>query len=171
MDTHDLMEEYYNTWNEYSDEKAKLDSLIQQWLNNELDISADEIQKTIDAKNNEIDELKSLADTYLSEYKKITEEKAKRKHAIYTVRNTFGVSPEALIITGGTLSDNKDESHLEGRVKTTEELELEKKNILNELKTKIMAKELTLAEASNIKNKIEIAYKIPGQEEQSSLKR
>ena len=44
------------------------------------------------------------------------------KISVTSVRNRFGVSPDEVIITGGVLSPNANESHLTGRQKSAEEL-------------------------------------------------
>ncbi|MBE6140242.1 MAG: hypothetical protein E7172_01755 [Firmicutes bacterium] len=63
-----------------------------------------------------------------------------------------------MIITGGVLSSNANESHLTGRNKTPEELEDERTQLLASVREKAMKKEISLAEASKLAQNINIAY-------------
>ena len=65
-----------------------------------------------------------------------------------------------MVITGGVLSSNASESHLIGRDKTAEELEIDKQVALTTLRERIAKKEISLAEASQLKNDIESYYGI-----------
>lgn len=83
-----------------------------------------------------------------------------RKSARISVKNHFSISPDEVIITGGILSSNANKSHLIGREKTEEELEYERSQLLNNIKLKVMTKEITLAEASKLVQDVNIAYGI-----------
>ncbi len=89
---------------------------------------------------------------------RITQEEAAKRNAVISVRSNFGISPDEIIITGGVLSSNANESHLEGRYKTPEELEDERTQLLAGVREKVTTKEISLSEASNLAQKINIAY-------------
>ena len=75
-----------------------------------------------------------------------------------SVKSQFGVSPDEMVITGGVLSSNASESHLTGRNKTPEELEADRQYALAEIRTRVANKEISLAEASKLKNDVNLAY-------------
>ena len=142
----------------WMDKQAKLDNYVQRWLNGEVQMGVEGMQQLVDNASQQIEQLKSQAAQFQKEYMKVAEEEAMRKNAVISVRNNFGVSPDEIIITGGVLSSNANESHLEGRNKTPEELEIEKMQLLASVREKVTKKEISLAEASNLVQKINIAY-------------
>ena len=74
------------------------------------------------------------------------------------LRFQLGVDTDKMVITGGILSSNANESHLTGRDKTPEELEINRQIALTALREKVVKKEVSLAEASQLKNDIENYY-------------
>lgn len=76
------------------------------------------------------------------------------------LKNILGVDTSSIAITGGVLSSNANESHLIGREKTAEEVELDKQIALSTLREKVVKNEITLAQASQLKNDIENSYGI-----------
>ena len=64
-----------------------------------------------------------------------------------------------MVITGGILSSNANESYLTGRDKTAEELEIDRQVALAALREKVVRKEVSLMEASQLKSDIENYYK------------
>ena len=72
----------------------------------------------------------------------------------------LGVDTSSIVITEGVLSSNENESHLIGREKNAEEVELDKQIALSTLREKVVKNEITLAQASQLKNDIENSYGI-----------
>ena len=72
----------------------------------------------------------------------------------------LGVVTSSIVITGGVLSSNANESHLIGREKNAEEVELDKQIALSTLREKVVKNEITLAQVSQLKNDIENSYGI-----------
>ena len=142
----------------WMDKQAKLDNFVQRWLNDEVQMSAKGVEQLIDSATQQIEQLKTQATQFQSEYMRITQEEAMRRHAVISVRYNFGVSPDEMIITGGVLSSNANESHLTGRNKTPEELEDERTQLLASVREKAMKKEISLAEASKLAQNINISY-------------
>ena len=142
----------------WMDKQAKLDNYVQRWLNDEVQMSAEGVQQLVDSATQQIEQLRTQATQFQSEYMRITQEEAMRRNAVISVRHNFGVSPDEMIITGGVLSSNANESHLTGRNKTPEELEDERTQLLASVREKAMKKEISLAEASKLAQNINIAY-------------
>ncbi len=142
----------------WMDKQAKLDNYVQRWLDGEVQMSSEGVQQLIDSATQQIEQLKAQATQFQSEYMRITQEETMRKNAVISVRHNFGVSPDEIIITDGVLSSNANESHLDGRSKSPEELEDERTQLLARVREKTMKKEISLSEASRLANDINIAY-------------
>ena len=142
----------------WMDKQAKLDNYVQRWLDGEVQMSAEGVQQLVDSATQQIEELRTQATQIQSEYMRITQEEAMRRNAVISVRHNFGVSPDQMILTGGVLSSNANESRLTGRNKTLEELEAERTQLLASVREKAMKKEISLAEASKLAQNINIAY-------------
>lgn len=116
----------------------------------------------IDLYDKQIEELKNLRDMANMAYVKFCEEEELRKLGIISskknVQNQFGTNLDEIIITGGVFSSNANESHLTGRNKTPEELEADRQSALAEIRNRVINKEITLVEASKLKNDINLAY-------------
>ena len=116
----------------------------------------------VDTVNAQIEELKAQANSVNNEYMKICMEESLEeqglKSAKMSVRFNLGFSPDEPIITGGVISSNAAESHLIGRQKTQEELAFEREDALAEIRTRVANKQITLAQASKLKNDVDIAY-------------
>ena len=75
------------------------------------------------------------------------------------LRYQLSVDTGKMVITGGILSSNANESYLTGRDKTAEELEIDRQVALAALREKVVRKEVSLMEASQLKSDIENYYK------------
>lgn len=159
-------EELLNKWNEltlaYTDKEVKLEAYVQKWLDGDSALSAESIQQLIDTATQQIEEAKAAAKQAIEEYTRMSKEEMLRNEGLVSakriVKSQFGVSPDEIVITGGTLSANASESHLTGRNKTPEELEADRQYALAEIRTRVANKEITLAEASKLKSDVNIAY-------------
>ena len=158
MSNINYLNKYAELTEAWSDKQAKLDRYVERWLKGEVQMSSDQIQQLMDSTNEQIEQLKAAADQAQSNYVRAINEEAMRRNAVSSVRNRFGVSPNEVIITGGVLSSNASESHLIGREKSEEELQQEREKLLNDIKLKVMQKEITLAEASKMSQDVNIAY-------------
>lgn len=142
----------------WMDKQAKLESFIQKWLNGETQMSNESVQQLVNKTTEQIEQLKTQSEQLFTEYRRVAQEEEMRKNAVIAVRHNFNTSPDEIIITGGVLASNASESHLEGRVKTSEELELEKQQLLAQVRTKVVNKQISLAQASQMAQQINIAY-------------
>ena len=110
-------------------------------------------------------QIRTEAEKYQSEFDRISKEEQLQqeqlessKFAEMRLRFQLGVDTDKMVITGGILSSNANESHLTGRDKTPEELEIDRQIALTALREKVAKKEVSLAEASQLKNDIENYY-------------
>ena len=159
-------EELFKKWDElttaYTDKEAKLEAYVQRWLDGNSYLSNENIQQLVDTVTQQIEELKAAAKQALDEYTRLIKEEMRQKEGLVSaqrsVKSQFGVSPDEMVITGGVLSSNASESHLTGRNKTPEELETDRQYALAEIRTRVANKEISLAEASKLKNDVNLAY-------------
>ena len=150
-----------------SDKEAKMENFIQNWLNDESELNNESMQQLLDSVNEQVAELKRQAEESWKEYKKLDSEISLKQNAVYSVRTNLGMSPDEIVITGGVLSSNASESHLIGRSKTPEELEIDRLNALAMIREKVAKKEITLAHASKLKNDVNIAYGYAPQQQEN----
>ena len=162
MTREDLLQKY-NELCLMADAKDKqVNDICYSWGNLEKKYSDAEIKMMIEKLESESEQLRTQANSYLFQYEEIiSQDKAKRQAIIdakVSVKNQFGTSPDDIIITGGVLSANANESHLTGRQKTAEELEFERTKLLASIREKAMKKEISLAEASKLSQDVNMAY-------------
>lgn len=123
------------------------------------------MEQTITKVNNQIFKIRTETEKYKSEFDIISKEEQLHQEQLESfkvaemrLRFQLGVDTDKMIITGGILSSNANESHLTGRDKTPEELEIDRQIALTALREKVVKKEVSLAEASQLKNDIENYY-------------
>ena len=148
-------------YSQASDKEAKMEQFIQKWLNDESELNNESMQQLLDSVNEQVAELKRQSEEALNEYKRLDSEISLKRNAVYSVRANLGMSPDEIVITGGVLS------HLIGRSKTPEELELDRQNALAMIREKVAKKEITLAHASKLKNDVNIAYGYAPQQQEN----
>ncbi|MBE6153858.1 MAG: hypothetical protein E7166_06520 [Firmicutes bacterium] len=168
MSSLDLLNKYAELTEAWMDKQAKLDNYVQQWLDGTTQMSAEGVQQLVDSSTQQIEQLKASASQAQAEYLRITQEETMRKNAVRSVKHNLGASPDELVINGGVLSSNAKDSYLTGRQKTPEELEFERNQLLANIKSKVMSKEITLAEASKLAQDVNIAYGVNTQIEQEN---
>lgn len=168
MSSLDLLNKYAELTEAWMDKQAKLDNYVQQWLDGMTQMSAEGVQQLVDNATQQIEQLKVFANQAQTEYLRITQEEVMKKNAVRSVKHNLGTSPDELVITGGLLSSNAKNSHLTARQKTLEELELERSQLLANIKSKVMSKEITLSEASKLAQDVNVAYGINIQVEQEN---
>ncbi len=169
-------DELEKKWDEltqtYIAKEAKLEAFIQKWLDDELALDNKQVEGLIDQTAQEIDRLKKEAEIVINEcIRKKEEEMLKEQNLIdakRTVRSQFNISPDEMIFTGGVLSPNASESHLTGRNKTPEELEVDRQYALAEIRSRVAKKEISLAEASKLKQDVNLAYGYSGPANEAS---
>lgn len=146
----------------YADKEAKLEAYIQRWLDGDSTLSNESIQQLVDTVTQQIEKLKAAAKQAFDEYTRLNKEEMLQKEGLVNVKRSvksqFDVNPDEMVITGGVLSSNASESHLTMRNKNPEELEVDRQHALAEIRTRVANKEISLAEASKLKNDVNLAY-------------
>jgi len=165
MSTLDLLNKYAELTEAWMDKQAKLDKYIEEWLDGKTQMSSEGVEQLVESANIQIKNLQQQAEQVMAQYLNVTKEETLRKNGVRSVRYNLGTSPDELVINGGILSSNAKDSYLTGRQKTPEELELERNKLLADIKSKVMSKEITLAEASKLTQDVNIAYGVNTQDE------
>lgn len=165
MDKWKYIDKYCDLLDQANEKEAKLEAFVQNWLDGKGVLSSENMENTIMKVNDQISQMRAEAEKYKMEFDRISkEEKLKQeqlessKSAQMRLRYQLGVETDKTIITDGVLSSNASESHLIGREKTPEEIELDKQIALSTLREKIAKKEITLSQASQLKNDISNYY-------------
>ena len=83
-----------------------------------------------------------------------------------TLRTTFWNAPTDMKIVDGVLAPNAKDSHLIAEKKTSEEMALDKQDMLSNLKQKVMNGEISLEQASELSSKINSSFDFYFQEKQ-----
>lgn len=162
MNKDDFLKKYDELTMAYQDKEAKLEVEVQKWLNGSSSLSDTSMEQLIETVNNQVEELKTLASRVMDEYLRISKEEMELKEGLLSaktaVKTFLDTSLDEMVITDGVLSSNASESHLVGREKTLEEKEKDKQAALAEIRNKVANKEITLSEASKLKNDVELIY-------------
>ncbi|MGM9834707.1 MAG: hypothetical protein ACI31M_02880 [Bacilli bacterium] len=165
MDKFEYINKYCELIQQANEKEAKLEVYVQKWLSGESGLSSDILEQTITTVNDQISQIRAEAEKSKSEFDRISkEEQLQQEHlessksAQMRLRYQLGVETDKMVITGGILSSNASESHLIGREKTSEELEMDRQIALATLREKVAKKEVSLAQASQLKNDIKNYY-------------
>lgn len=160
-------ERYCELLEQANEKEAKLEAFVQNWLNGNSEMSSEVLEKLIIKVNDQIAQMRFEAEKYKIEFDRLSKEEKLQQEQLQSsnalkmrLRDMIGVDTSSIVITGGFLSSNANESHLIGREKTAEEIELDKQIALSTLREKVAKKEITLAQASQLKNDIENSYVI-----------
>lgn len=169
MTKEEIFEKWCELTNSYITKEAELEAVVYRWLNNEdSDMSKESVEHLIDSTNIKVGEIKTEADRLYEEYLNMRREQEFKKAVLKTVKKEFGVSPDDIVITGGVLAPNAEDSHLIGRDKTQEE-ERDRQIALAEIRRRAINNEISLSEASELTNKVNIAYGKSNQEMSSGM--
>ena len=165
MDKFEYINKYCELIQQANEKEAKLESYVQKWLSGESVLSSDTLEQTITTVNDQISQIRTEAEKYKSEFDRVSKEEQLQQEQLESSKTAemrlkfqLGVDTGKMVITGGILSSNANESHLTGRDKTPEELEIDRQIALTTLREKVAKKEVSLAEASQLKNDIENYY-------------
>ncbi len=167
MDKWGYINKYCELLDQANEKEAKLEAFVQKWLDGEYGLSSENMEQTIIQINDQTSQIRAEAEKYKMEFDRISKEEKleeerleSSKSAQMRLRHQLGVEADKMVITDGVLSSNASESHLIGREKTPEEIELDKQIALSTLREKVAKKEITLAQASQLKNDISNYYGI-----------
>lgn len=167
MDKWGYINKYCELLDQANEKEAKLEAFVQKWLDGEYGLSSENMEQTIIQINDQTSQIRAEAEKYKMEFDRISKEEKLEKERLESsksaqmrLRHQLGVEADKMVITDGVLSSNASESHLIGREKTPEEIELDKQIALSTLREKVAKKEITLAQASQLKNDISNYYGI-----------
>ncbi len=132
--------------------------MVESWKNRETTLSIAFIQQVVDKGYERLEGLKKVENKLYDEYLVQEKKEQAKRIADISVQHNLGVRPSNIEITNGVISSNANESHLKVQQKTPEQLEMEKIQLLNDIKAKVMNKKISLADASKLANDINIAY-------------
>ncbi len=167
MDKWEYIDRYCELLNQANEKEAKLEAVVQNWLNGNSEMSSEVLEQLIIEVNDQVAQMRSEAEKYNIEFDRLSKEEKLQQEQLQSsnaskmrLKNMLGVDTSSIVITGGVLSSNANESHLIGREKNAEEVELDKQIALSTLREKVVKNEITLAQASQLKNDIENSYGI-----------
>ena len=160
MNISQIQNKFYKIIEERILEEKKLDKFINDWLNGNLELDSKQIENIIDNKTSYIEKLKTDEAKMWFTYQNALLEEQKLHNSERAIKHKFNASPDQLIINNGILSKNVENSYLIGRKKTKEELEQEKQNLISIIKSRVMRKEITFAQASKLLADINIVYNL-----------
>lgn len=163
----EYIDRYCELLDQANEKEAKLEAFVQNWLSGNSEMSSEFLEQLVIEVNDQIAQMRSEAENYKIEFDRLSKEEKLQQEQLQSsnafkmrLRDMIGVDTSSIVITGGFLSSNANESHLIGREKTAEEIELDKQIALSTLREKVAKKEITLAQASQLKNDIENSYGI-----------
>lgn len=158
MNSNEIYENYLKALNQREELEVKIAKYIERWENNETIFDTKTIEDVVDKGYLRLDELKQIEKDLHNEFIKQSQKEENKKAANTSVQHHLGTRPTDLEITSGLLSSNAKESHLIIQKKSKEELSNEKLQSLNEIKNKVMNKEIPLSLASKLINDINASY-------------
>jgi hypothetical protein len=165
MEKYEYLYKYSELVQTANEKEAKMEAFIQNWLNGNSGMSSYAMEQIIIQVNDQIAQLRNEAQKYLMEFERISKEEQLQQEQLQSsnaakmrLRDMLGVDTNSIVIPGGVLSSNASESHLIGRKKTPEEIELDKQIALSTLREKIAKKEISLVQVSQLKIDIENYY-------------
>lgn len=138
--------------------QVMLDNYIDKWLNGEIDMSVDVVQKLIDKVSEQIDKSKKEITKLQNEYMKMIKEEAFKKSTSINIIHNFRITPYEPVIADDILSSNANVSYLVEINKISNELEYEKNQLLGIIRERVLKKQMSLKEASNSYKIINLAY-------------
>lgn len=166
MFSNELYKKYIEAINERATLENKINVCIEKWKNGELTLSTEQVEKIIEQEYERLANLKKIEESIHYDFVQMSSLEDQKRLADIGIRSTFGVTPSNMNIVGGVLSSNASESHLIAEKKTDEQMNLEKQQLLHQLKEKVRNGELTLAQASELATKINLSFDFYNKEEE-----
>ncbi len=158
MTKEEMYNNYLNTLSKRTILESKIENFIEKWKSGNTSISNATVQQVVDKGYERLKELQEIEEKLYKEYTSQTKKEEDKRNADTRVQQNLGVSPTDIEIIGGQLSSNADDSYLIGEQKSKEQLEKERIILLDNIKTKVMNKEISFAEASKMVNDVNNAY-------------
>lgn len=158
MNRDELYKRYLQALNERIELESKIEALVERWKNGKTYLSNDSIQQVMEKGYERLDDLKREVKSLEASLNSYDQKATDKKLADISIQQHFGEKPTNINIVGGVLSSNASESHLIAEVKSPEQLEQEKNQMLEDIKIKVQSGEISLAEASKLTRDVNTAF-------------
>ena len=166
MFSSELYKKYVEATNERYALENKINEYIEKWKNGETLLSTEQVEKIIEKGYERLEDLKKMEESIHQDFVQMSSLEDQKKSADIGIRATLGQSPTNMNIVGGVLSSDASQSHLIAEKKTNEQMDLERQQMLNDLKEKVKSGELSLAQASELSAKINSSFGFYDKEEE-----
>ena len=166
MFSSELYKKYIEAANERYALENKINNYIEKWKNGETVLSTKSVEQAIEKGYERLEDLKKIEESIHQDFVQMNALEEHKKSADIGIRNVFGEAPNDMNIVGGVISSNASESHLIAEKKTNEQMDLERQQMLDQLKEKVKSGELSLAQASELSAKINSSFGFYDKEEE-----
>ncbi|HPF82994.1 MAG TPA: hypothetical protein PLV83_02360 [Bacilli bacterium] len=167
MNSNELYQKYLEAEKERFELENKIESYVEKWKNGETVLSNQTIQQAMEKGYERLEELKRTEAQLHNEYIQQEQKEEAKRGADISLQHNLGIRPDNMNIVGGVLSSNASESHLIAESKSPEQLELERQQLLANVKLKVQSGEISLADASKLVNDVNTSYEFYSSEEKS----
>lgn len=167
MNSNELYQKYLEAEKERFELENKIESYVEKWKNGETVLNNQTIQQAMEKGYERLEELKRTEAQLHNEYIQQEQKEEAKRGADISLQHNLGIRPDNMNIVGGVLSSNASESHLIAESKSPEQLELERQQLLANVKLKVQSGEISLADASKLVNDVNTSYEFYSSEEKS----
>ena len=125
----EYIDRYCELLDQANEKEAKLEAFVQNWLNGNSGMASEVLEQSIIKVNDEIAQMRSEAEKYKIEFDRLSKEEKLQQEQLQSsnaskmrLKYMLGVDTSSIVINGGVLSSNANESHLIGREKTADRI-------------------------------------------------
>ena len=166
MFSKELYDKYIEVMNARVELENKENEVIEKWKNGSIILSTESVEKVIEKGHARLEALRENEKMLHEDFLKMNFLEEQKKSADITLKTTFAQAPTDMKIVDGVIASNAKDSHLVAEKKTTEEMSLDKQEMLNTLKQRVMNGEISLEKASELSAKINSSYDFYNQEKE-----
>jgi len=166
MFSSELYKKYIEAANERYALENKINDYIEKWKNGETVLSTKSVEQAIEKGYERLEDLKKIEESIHQDFVQMNALEEHKKSADIGIRNVFAEAPTNMNIVDGVISSNASESHLIAEKKTNEQMDLERQQMLDQLKEKVKSGELSLVQASELSAKINSSFGFYDKEEE-----
>lgn len=164
MFSRELYDKYVEAMNARMELETKENEIIEKWKNGSISLSTESVEKIIEKSHARLEDLKANEKMLHEDFLKMLLLEEQKVSVDTTLRTTFDSAPTDTKIVGGVLAPNAKDSHLIAEKKTSEEMTLDKQEMLSDLKQRVMNGEISLEQASELSAKINSSFDFYNQE-------
>lgn len=158
MNRNEIYKEYLKVLNERIELESKIEDFVERWKNGESCLSNKSIQQAMEKGYERLEGLKKQVESLEDSLSLYDQKENDKKMADISVQYHLGQRPTNINVVGGVLSSNANESHLVAEVKSPEQLEQEKNQMLANIKSKVQNGEISLSNASKLTHDVNTAF-------------